>query len=316
LSPSDGRSRFLLRRLATSAVALAGVCVLVFLLIHLIPGDPVDNLLGETAPAAERTRLRRALHLDEPLPVQFGRFVGGIADGSLGRSFLHSDRTVASLIAEVFPYTLQLAVVAMVVALLLALPLGIAAALRPGTWIDGLAMTISLLGVSIPVLWLGPVLLMIFSIRLGLLPGPAPENPAALSAVALPAFTLGTALMAMLSRMTRASLLGVMQEDYIRTARAKGLPATTVVLKHGLRNALIPVITIAGLQFGALLSGAIVTEKIFGRPGLGSLLMRGITTRDYPVIQGTVLVVAALYVVVNLGVDLAYGLVDPRIRRR
>jgi ABC-type dipeptide/oligopeptide/nickel transport system permease component len=316
VSRSEGPSRFLLRRLATSAVALAGVCVLVFFLIHLIPGDPVDNLLGETAPAAERERLRRALHLHEPLGTQFGQYLGSLADGSLGRSYVHSDRTVASLVAEAFPFTLQLALFAMVIAILLALPLGIAAALRPGSWIDGTAMTISLLGVSIPHLWLGPMLLMLFAIRLGWFPGPAPEDPSTWAAVALPAFTLGTALMAMLSRMTRASLLSVLREDYIRTAVAKGLPRSVVVIKHGLRNALIPVITIAGLQFGALLSGAIVTEKIFGRPGLGSLLMRGITTRDYPVIQGTVLVVAALYVLVNLGVDLAYGVVDPRIRRR
>ncbi len=312
----SGLGRYLLRRAATAAVALCGVCLLVFSLIHLIPGDPVDNMLGETAPAAERDRLRQALHLDEPLPHQFGRFVDGIRDGTLGRSFRNRDRTVASLIGEVFPDTLLLALAAMFVALLLALPLGIAAALRPGTWFDGMSMGISLLGVAIPNMWLGPLLLLAFSIHWAWFPGPAPNDPRTLAALVLPAITLGTALMAMLSRMTRASLLGVLGEDYIRTARAKGLSSTRVVLKHGLRNALIPVITVVGLQFGALLSGAIVTEKVFGRPGLGTLLMRAITTRDYPVIQGTVLFIAVLYVLVNLAVDLTYGVVDPRIRRR
>jgi peptide/nickel transport system permease protein len=312
----SGLGPYLLRRALTAAVALLGVCLLVFFLIHLIPGDPVDNMLGETAPAAERDRLRRALHLDESLPKQFGRFVSGIADGSLGHSFRHGDRSVASLIAEVFPDTLALALAAMAVALLLALPLGILAALRPGSWFDGLSMGVALLGVAVPNMWLGPLLLLAFSIHWSWFPGPAPDDPRTLSALVLPAITLGTALMAMLSRMTRASLLGVMGEDYIRTARAKGLSSTAVVLKHGLRNALIPVITVVGLQFGALLSGAIVTEKVFGRPGLGTLLMRAITTRDYPVIQGTVLFIAALYVIVNLLVDLTYGAADPRIRRR
>lgn len=312
----SGLWRYLLRRALTAGVALLGVCLLVFFLIHLIPGDPVDNMLGETAPAAERDRLRQALHLDEPLTAQLGRFARGIGDGTLGRSFRHTDRTVTSLIVEVFPDTLLLALAAMVVAVLLALPLGIAAALRPGTWVDGAAMGASLAGVAIPNMWLGPLLLLAFSIHFSWFPGPAPDDPRTLAALVLPAITLGTALAAMLSRMTRASLLGVLGEDYIRTARAKGLPAAGVVIKHGLRNALIPVITVMGLQFGALLSGAIVTEKVFGRPGLGSLLMRAITTRDYPVIQGTVLFIAALYVLVNLSVDLTYGLVDPRIRRR
>ncbi len=312
----EGLSRYLLRRVATSAIALVGVCLLVFFLIHLIPGDPVDNMLGEMAPAAERTRLRKGLHLDEPLSAQLLRFARSMGDGSLGHSFRHVDRSVMSLIAEAFPYTLWLALAAMGIALLLALPLGVASALRPGTWVDGLAMTTSLLGVSIPNMWLGPMLLVAFSIHLAWLPGPAPNDPSAPAALLLPAITLGTALMAMLSRMTRASLLTVMGEDYIRTARAKGLSSWAVVLSHGLRNALIPVITVAGLQFGALLSGAIITEKVFGRPGLGTLLMRAITTRDYPVIQGTVLFLAFLYVLVNLLVDLTYGLVDPRIRRR
>ncbi len=312
---SSGLGSYLLRRGFTSMVALVGVCLLVFFLIHLIPGDPVDNMLGEMAPAVERTRLREALHLDKPLSTQLGYFVKSISDGTLGHSFRNADRSVTSLIIEAFPYTLWLALAAMLVALVLALPLGIASALRPGTWVDGLSMTTSLLGVSVPNMWLGPMLLVAFSIHLAWFPGPAPNDPSAPAALVLPAITLGTALMAMLSRMTRASLLEVMGEDYIRTARAKGLSATAVVLKHGFRNALIPVITVVGLQFGALMSGAIITEKVFGRPGLGTLLMRAITTRDYPVIQGTVLFIAVLYVLVNLVVDLTYSLVDPRIRR-
>lgn len=307
---------FLLRRLGSAAVAITGVCVLVFLLVHLVPGDPVDNLLGETAPPVERQRLRRALHLDEPMSAQALRFARSIADGTLGHSFRRRNRTVTSLIAEVFPDTLLLALAAMLVALVLALPLGIAAALRPGTWIDSLAMGASLAGVAIPNMWLGPLLLLAFSIHWQIFPGPAPNDPRTFSALVLPAVTLGTALMAMLSRMTRASLLGVLGEDYIRTARAKGLSGRIVVLRHGLRNALIPVITVAGLQFGALLSGAIVTEKVFGRPGLGTLLLRAIFARDYPVVQGSVLFIAVLYVLVNLGVDLTYGVVDPRIRRQ
>ncbi|MFH2010651.1 MAG: ABC transporter permease [bacterium] len=313
---SNGLGRFLLRRGLTSLIALVGVCLLVFFLIHLIPGDPVDNMLGEMAPAAERDKLRHALHLDEPLGRQLWLFVQSIGDGTLGHSFRHTDRSVTSLIGEAFPFTLWLALASMLVALLLALPLGIAAALKPGTWVDGLSMSASLAGVSLPNMWLGPMLLLVFSIHWSWFPGPAPDRPSAPAALVLPAITLGTALMAMLSRMTRASLLTVMSEDYIRTAHAKGLSGLTVVLKHGLRNALIPVITVVGLQFGALLSGAIVTEKVFGRPGLGTLLMRAITTRDYPVIQGTVLFVAALYVLVNLAVDMTYGFVDPRIRRR
>lgn len=311
-----GLGRYLVRRAFSAGIALVGVCLLVFFLMHLIPGDPVDNMLGEMAPAAERDRLRQALHLDEPVTSQLARFARGIGDGTLGHSFRLPERTVASLVTEVFPDTLLLALASMLVALVLALPLGIVAALRPGTWVDGASMGLSLLGVAIPNMWLGPLLLLAFSIHWSLLPGPAPDDPRALGALVLPAVTLGTALMAMLSRMTRASLLGVLGEDFIRTARAKGLPSSVVVIKHGLKNALIPVITVAGLQFGALLSGAIVTEKVFGRPGLGSLLLGAISTRDYPVIQGTVLFVAALYVLVNLAVDLTYGLVDPRIRRR
>lgn len=306
--------RFALKRVLSGAAVLVGVCVLTFLLIHLVPGDPVDNMLGETAPAAERQRLRQALHLDEPLGRQFLRFARSLSNGTMGRSFRHPDRTVRSLIAEVFPLTLALAMASMVVAVLLALPLGIAAALKPGTSVDFAATGVCLVGISVPNMYLGPLLLLVFYIQLGWFAGPAPDSPASLSALVLPAVALGTALMAMLARMTRASLVEVMSQDYIRTARAKGLSPFSVVFKHGLRNALIPVITVAGLQFGALLSGAIVTEKVFARPGIGSLLLTAISTRDYPVIQGCVLVIAASYVLVNALTDVGYSVADPRVK--
>jgi peptide/nickel transport system permease protein len=306
--------QFALTRTLSGLAVLVAICLVVFFLIHLVPGDPVDAMLGETAPPVERHRLRQALHLDEPLSRQLVRFAGSLADGTLGRSFRHPDKTVAALIAGVYPYTLQLALASMIVALLLALPLGIGAALKRDTIIDFTATGISLLGISIPNLYLGPLLLLVFYIQLGWFPGPAPDDPASLASLVLPALTLGTALMAMLARMTRSSLVEVMSEDYIRTARAKGLSSTRVVLKHGLKNALIPVISVAGLQFGALLSGAIVTEKIFSRPGIGTLLLSAIASRDYPLIQGCVLTIAGSYVIINALTDLTYGLVDPRIR--
>jgi peptide/nickel transport system permease protein len=210
------------------------------------------------------------------------------------------------------PYTLELALAGMVVALVLALPLGILAAVKRGTAIDTGAAVVSLLGISMPIMWMGPLLLYAFFGYLGWLPGPA--EPDARFALVLPALVVGTHLMAMLSRMTRSSLLEVLGEDYMTTARAKGLPPSIVLLKHGLRNALLPVITVAGLQFGAMLSGAIITEKVFSRPGLGTLLLEGISERNFPMVQGTVLVIAVIYVSVNILVDLAYGLADPRIR--
>ena len=232
----------------------------------------------------------------------------------MGRSFRYPNRTVSSLIAEVFPYTLELAAASMIVALLLALPLGILAAVRAGGPVDLMASGVSLLGISIPNMYLGPLLLLVFYLDLQWFPGPAPAAPSSLAALVLPAMTLGTAMMAMLARMTRSSMVEVLGQDYIRTARAKGVPPGRLLLRHALSNALIPVITVAGLQFGSLLSGAIVTEKVFARPGIGTLLLEGISTRDYPVVQGCVLVIAAAYVLVNTLTDLAYGLADPRIK--
>ena len=306
---------FLLRRLGLGLVAILGVSVLVFLFLHLIPGDPVDQLAGGEADLAQRKQIEACMHLDQPAWKQFGIFLGNIANGTLGHQCPNPEGqpTVMDRIVEVMPYTAELAVGGMIVALVLALPLGVVAAVRQGSWIDSLAAVVSLSGVSMPVMLMGPMFILIFFIYLGWLPGPA--EPDAPMALLLPSIVVGTHLMAMLSRMTRSSLVEVLREDYMTTARAKGLPNTVVLLKHGLRNALLPVITVAGLQFGAMLSGAIITEKVFARPGLGTLLLDGISERNYPVVQGTVLVIAVCYVSINLLVDLGYGLADPRIRR-
>src|SRR6266542_540546 len=284
------RGSFLRRRLLSSLTAVFGVSVLVFLLVHLIPGDPIDNLLGERADPRDKLEMQRCMDLDQPLVIQFGRFLANVADGTLGHTCPDQRRTVASLIAEALPSTIALATAAMVVALVLALPLGIVAALRPRGALDATATLISLAGISMPAMWLGPLLLAIFYVGLQWLPGPADEG--GLAGLILPAFMLGTHIMAMLARMTRSSLLEVLGEDYVRTARAKGLSSTAVVLRHALRNALVPVITVAGIQFGSLLAGAVVTEKVFARPGIGTLLLEAISQRDYRVVQGCTLVIA------------------------
>jgi ABC-type dipeptide/oligopeptide/nickel transport system permease component len=272
----------------------------------------VDNLLGERADPVDKAEMRACMDLDRPLPVQFGRFLQHVADGTLGTTCPDRSRTVASLIRDALPSTVALALAGMVVALVLALPLGILAALRPRSALDAAATVVSLGGISMPAMWLGPLLLAVFYVDLRWAPGPADD--AGLAGLVLPAIMLGTHLMAMLARMTRSSLLEVLGEDYVRTAQAKGLSSSAVVLGHALRNALVPVITVAGIQFGSLLAGAVVTEKVFARPGIGTLLLEAITQRDYRVVQGCTLVIAVSYVTVNLLVDLAYGLADPRIR--
>jgi len=307
---------FALRRLGSSIASVLGVSLLVFFFLHLVPGDPVDNLAGGEATPEQRAELEACMGLDKPLPAQLGRFFVHIADGSLGRQCPDpkGDKPpVLSLIAEVMPYTAELAVGGIVVALLLALPLGVVAAVRRGTPVDAAASMVSLAGISLPTMWIGPMLIFIFYVKLAWLPGPG-EADAPL-ALLLPSIVVGTHLMAMLARMTRSSLVEVLGEDYVRTARAKGLAPAVVVVKHGLRNALLPVLTIVGLQFGSLLAGATITESVFARPGIGTLLVDAIRTRNYPVVQGCVLVVAVVVVGVNLATDLAYGLADPRIRR-
>jgi peptide/nickel transport system permease protein len=306
---------FLLRRLGSGALAILGVSILTFGFLHLVPGDPVDHLAGGDAPPGVRLKIEHCMGLDRSLAMQFVAFLGHVADGSLGNQCRNGDPTgptVAARIREVMPHTLWLAVCGMLVAVVLALPLGVVAAIRRGTWVDTLATTLSLSGISIPQMMFAPLLILWGFITLGWFPGPTEVGP---QAIVLPAIAVGTHLMAMLARMTRASMVDVLGEDYIRTARAKGLAEGRVLFVHALRNALLPVITIAGLQFGSLLSGAIIIENVFSRPGLGATLVDAIKERNYPVVQGAVLVIAAIYVLINLLVDLAYGLADPRIRR-
>lgn len=306
---------FLLRRLGSGALAILGVSILTFGFLHLVPGDPVDHLAGGDAPPGVRLKIEQCMGLDRPLPLQFVRFLGHVADGTLGNQCRNGDPrgpTVAARIIEVMPNTLALAVCGMLVAVALALPLGVVAAIRRGTWIDTFATTASLSGISIPQMMFAPLLVLGGFVTLGWFPGPTEVGP---RAIVLPALAVGTHLMAMLARMTRSSMVEVLGEDYVRTARAKGLPEGRVVFVHALRNALLPVITVAGLQFGSLLSGAIIIENVFARPGLGATLVDAIKERNYPVVQGAVFAIAAIYVLVNLLVDLGYGLADPRIRR-
>ena len=301
---------FLARRLLTAVPVVLGVVTLVFLLIHLVPGDPVDAMLGEQALPADRVALRRALGLDRPLHVQYARFLGGVVRGDLGTSFRHS-RPVTELLAERYPATAQLTAVAIAVALAIALPAGILSAMRPRTWVDHTSTGVALLGVSIPNFWLGPMLVLVFALWLDWLPVSGRGGPASF---VLPAITLGTAMAGILARMTRATLLETLSEDYVRTARAKGLGEAGVVLRHALRNALLPIVTLVGLQFGALLAGSVITETIFSWPGIGKLLLDAINARDFPVVQGTVLAIALTYVAVNLLTDLVYAWADPTIR--
>jgi peptide/nickel transport system permease protein len=301
---------YLAQRLAGAVLVVFGVISIVFLLIHLIPGDPVEIMLGEAASATDREALRVALGLDQPVLLQFTHYLHGLLQLDLGTS-LQSRRPVTDLLLERLPATLLLAGVTLAVTLALALPLGMLAAVRRGSPLDGGAMAFSMLGVSIPNFWLGPLLILVFSLWLGWFPVSGREG---VGSVVLPAVTLGTGLAAVLSRMVRSSMLEVLGEDYIRTARAKGLPPHRVILHHGLRNALLPVITLLGLQLGALLAGAVITETVFSWPGIGLLTIEAIQSRDYPVVQASVLLISVGYVLVNLLTDIAYAWADPRIR--
>jgi ABC-type dipeptide/oligopeptide/nickel transport system permease component len=301
---------YLIRRLLLTIPVLLGVATLVFALIHFIPGDPAQAMLGEGATQEEVAQLRARLGLDRPLLVQYGAFLKGIAHGDLGQS-LRNGQPVAAQILLRMPATAELALAAMTVAVLVALPLGIIAAVWKGTAIDYTATTLSLVGISIPNFWLGPLMAIIFAVRLGWLPVGGRGTPAHL---VLPAVTLGAALAAILARMTRASLLEELGEPYVIAARAKGVSRARAVLHHAFRNSLIPIVTILGLQFGVVLTGAVITETIFAWPGIGRLLIQSIGFRDYPTVQGCVLLIAITYVGVNLITDLTYGFLDPRIR--
>jgi len=303
-------TRFLLSRLGSALLVIAGVSLAVFLLIHLVPGDPVEVMLGDSARPADRAELRHQLGLDQPLPTQLGDWFGGLLQLDLGES-LHSRRPITEVLAERLPATAELTLAALLVAVVVAVPLGIAAALGRGGWWDRGAMSVSLLGISIPNFWLGPVLILVFSLGLGWFPVSGRE---ASGSLVLPAVTLGTALAAVLARMIRASLLEVLAEDYIRTARAEGLSPLRVVLRHALPNAALPVVTLLGLQLGGLLGGAVITETVFSWPGVGALLVEAIQKRDYPLVQGCVLLISVVYVLVNTATDLVYGWIDPRVR--
>jgi len=304
---------FLIRRAFTSVLVLFGVATLVFAVLRLVPGDPVESLLGEQASPEDYPRLRSCFGLDQPISGQYLRFWSDIADGSMGELCNQPGETVASALSTALPPTVELALAAMLVALLIALPLGVLSALKPNSWFDHLAMFFSLLGVSIPSFWLGPMLLILFALSLKWLPDPGNQTMGVLGLL-LPALTLGTALAAKLTRMTRQSVLEVIRQDYVRTAVAKGLHPARVILKHVLRNALMPVTTVATLQLGAVLTGAIIVEKVFARPGLGTLLLEAIEMRNYPLVQGCVLFIATVYISVNFLADLLYGVIDPRIR--
>lgn len=305
--------RYVALRLSRAVFTVWGVVTLVFLLVHLIPGDPVDAILGDQAAPEDRAALRRSLRLDQPLAAQYAYFVGDVLDLSLGRSFRARDREVSVLVREALPHTFALASAAMLVALVLALPLGVLAATRPGAFRDRAASTVAATGLAIPHIWLGPLLVLLFGVQLRWLPLPG-DDPTEAVALILPAFTVGTALMAILTRQTRAALIQVLGEPYIRAARARGLAAHVVLFKHALRNALLPVMTVVAAQLGGLLSGTVIAEKIFERPGLGTLFLHAFFDRDIPVVEGCALVIAIVYVGVNLVVDLLYGVVDPRVR--
>ncbi len=302
--------QYLKRRLLTLLPVIFGVVTAVFLIIHLIPGDPAALMLSENANPADVEALRTRLGLDRPLGVQYYHFWANLFRGNLGES-IYQRQPVFDLIMKRFPNTALLAVCAVLVSLVIAFPLGIFSALRQRTAVDYLSLGFSILGISMPVFWLGPLLILVFAVQLHWLPV---TGMGSWKHLVLPSLTLGFGLSAITIRMIRSSMIEVMNQDYIRTAFAKGLGRGRVVWKHALKNVMIPVITIVGLQLGALFGGVIITEKVFSYPGLGSLLITAIRGRDYPLVQGAILVIALTYIGINLLVDLLYSRVDPRIR--
>jgi ABC-type dipeptide/oligopeptide/nickel transport system permease component len=303
-------SRFLVRRLVLAIPVLLGVATLVFSLIHLIPGDPVQAMLGDAASPESVIELRTRLGLNRPLHVQYGAFLMGVARGDLGVS-LRTNERVSSAIAARLPATVELALAAMLVAVVIAIPTGIVAAVWSGTGVDHATTTLAMVGLSMPTFWLGPLLGLVFSVELGWLPV---SGRGTVAHLVLPAITLGLPLAAVLARMTRASLMDELGESYVTAARARGLSEARILLRHAFRNSLIPIVTVLGLQVGGVLTGAVITETIFAWPGVGRLLIQSIGFRDYPLVQGCILLIAVTYVSVNLLTDMAYALLDPRIR--
>lgn len=300
---------FIVRRLLLAIPTLAGVLVVVFLLTFVAPGDPVQEMVGERADAQTIARLRRELRLDDPLHVQFGHYASGVVRGDLGTSYI-TGRPIRQDVAEHFPRTMLLAVTAMAFATLAGVSLGVLSALHPGGWIDRLSLGIAYVGISFPVYWVGLLLILLFAVTLRWLPPSGYGRPEFLI---LPALTLGSRSIAFLARVTRSSMLDVLSGDFVRTARAKGLAERVVVFRHALRNAMIPVLTVLGLDFGSYLTGSILTETIFSWPGIGRYVVNAISRRDLPAIQGTVLFLSGVFVLVNLLTDLAYAKADPRV---
>ena len=300
----------MIKRLISFCTVVFGVLSLTFLLIHLVPGDPVEVMLGESASLADRDVLRAELGLNQSVASQFGLYLSRLAHADFGVS-IHSKTPIVELIKTRYPATLKLALLALLIGVGVGVPLGIYAALKAGHWQDLLVTIVSVRLSAMPAFWLGPMLMLIFAVWLAILPVSGMDSP---SSIVLPALTLGFGLSAILTRMTRTSLLEVLNEDFIRTARAKGLTERQVILRHALRAALLPIITIVGLQMGSLLAGTVITETIFSWDGIGRLLVESIEKRDYPVTQACVLLVALSYVVVNVLTDLLYRLADPRIR--
>ncbi|HWJ14069.1 MAG TPA: ABC transporter permease [Gemmatimonadaceae bacterium] len=302
-------TRFIARRLLLAIPTLFGVLVVAFLLLYVAPGDPVEAMVGERADSATIARLRAELHVDDPLPQRFGHYVSRVAVGDLGRSYI-TNRPITQDIRERFPKTLQLAGAAMLLATALGISLGVLSARRPGGFADRFALGLAYLGISFPVYWVGLLLILLFAVTLRWLP---PSGYGSLRFLVLPALTLGMRSIAFLARMTRSAMLEALSADFVRTARAKGLGEWVVTLKHALRNALIPIITVLGLDFGAYLTGSILTETIFSWPGIGRYVVNAISRRDLPAIQGAVLFLSTVFVLVNLLTDLAYAKADPRV---
>lgn len=300
----------IIQRLTSLLTVIFGVLLLTFLLIHLVPGDPVDVMLGESANLADRAALRADLGLNQSLVQQFGHYVAKLMQGDFGHS-IHTQTPIIELIKARYPATLKLALLSLLIGIVIGVPLGVFAALKAGHWQDFVVTIVSVRLSAMPAFWLGPVLMLIFAVWLGWLPVSGMDTG---TSIILPAITLGFGLSAILTRMTRTSLLEVLNDDYIRTARAKGLSEKTVILGHALRAALLPIITIVGLQMGSLLAGTVITETIFSWDGIGRLLVESIEKRDYPVTQACVLIVALSYVLVNLMTDILYRLADPRVR--
>lgn len=303
-------TRYLARRLLLTIPVLVGVATLVFSLIHLVPGDPVAAMLGEGAAPADVARVRHQLGLDRPIPSQYAAYMLGLVRGDLGRS-LRTGEPVAPLILSRVPATVELGVAALCFALVAAVPLGVVSAVRAGTWIDRAALGTALAGIAMPSFWLGPMLAIVFGIEVGWFPV---AGRGGVDHLVLPAITLGAGIAAILTRLTRASVLEELREPFNLAARARGVSRARTIVRHTLRNSLIPIVSVVGLQLGSLLTGAVITETIFAWPGIGRLLIQAIGFRDYPLVQGCVLFIAATYVLMNVLTDLVYGWLDPRIR--